>query len=69
LGHVPIDTVNTPRLQALLAFLLLHRDAPQARQHIAFQLWLDSTEAQTQSNLRNPLFSLRRALPDVAIPD
>jgi predicted ATPase/DNA-binding SARP family transcriptional activator/Tfp pilus assembly protein PilF len=52
-------------LQALLAYLLLHRDAPQGRQYIAFQFWPDSTEAQAQSNLRNLLLSLRRSLPDL----
>ena len=62
--QAPLTDVNTPRLQALLAYLLLHRDAPQSRPHVAFQFWPDSTEAQARSNLRTLLLRLRRALPD-----
>jgi DNA-binding SARP family transcriptional activator/predicted ATPase len=64
----PITGVNTPRLQSLLTYLLLHRDAPQSRAHLAFQFWPDSTEAQARGNLRTLLHRLRRALPD-ALPD
>ena len=59
----PVTGVNTPRLQSLLAYLLLHRDAPQSRSHVAFQFWPDSTEAQAHSNLRTLLHRLRQALP------
>ena len=27
----PVATINTPRLQSLLAYLVLHRDAPRPR--------------------------------------
>ena len=60
----PLSEVNTPRLQALLAYLLLHRDAPQSRSHLAFLFWPDSTEAQAHTNLRTLLHRLRQALPD-----
>ena len=63
-GDEAVTKVNTPRLQSLLAYLVLHRDAPQSRRHMAFLLWLDSTEAQALTNLRNLLHLLRRALPD-----
>jgi DNA-binding SARP family transcriptional activator len=46
----PVTGVRTQRLQSLLAYLLLHRDAPQSRAHLAFQFWPDSTEAQARSN-------------------
>ncbi len=49
-----------PRLQFLLAYLLLHRQAPVSRQQLAFALWPDSTEEQAYSNL---LHRLRAALP------
>ena len=52
LDHTPV-AVRSSRLQSLLAYLLLHRDAPQPRQHIAYLFWPDSSEAQAQSNLRN----------------
>ena len=29
--EAPVTDVDAPRLQALLAFLMLHRDAPQSR--------------------------------------
>jgi DNA-binding SARP family transcriptional activator len=48
-----------------LPILLLHRDAPQNRSHLAFLLWLDSTEAQAHTNLRKLLYRLRQALPDI----
>jgi predicted ATPase/DNA-binding SARP family transcriptional activator/Tfp pilus assembly protein PilF len=63
-GGTPVTALDSPRLQALLATLLLHRHAPVPRQHLAFLLWPDSTEAQAQSNLRTLLHRLRRALPD-----
>ena len=63
-GNDLLTTVNTPRLQALFAYLLLHRQAPQARQHVAFQFWPDSSEKQAHTNLRKLLFQLRNALPD-----
>lgn len=55
---------DSPRLQTLLAYLVLHCDAPQPRQHIAFLFWPDSTEKQARTNLRKLLLQLRRALPD-----
>jgi DNA-binding SARP family transcriptional activator/predicted ATPase len=55
---------NTMRLQSLLAYLLLHRDIPQQRQHLAFLFWPDTTEAQARNNLRQLLHQLRQALPD-----
>jgi DNA-binding SARP family transcriptional activator len=64
-GDKPVTTVIVPRLQSLLAYLLLHRDAPQDRSHIAFLLWPDSTEAQAHTNLRKLLYQLRQALPDI----
>jgi hypothetical protein len=36
-GETRVASVNTPRLQALLAYLLLHRGSPQPRKHLAFQ--------------------------------
>jgi predicted ATPase/DNA-binding SARP family transcriptional activator len=63
-GDMPVTTVNTPRLQSLLAYLVLHRHAPQPRHHLAFLLWPDSTEAQARTNLRHQFHLLRQALPE-----
>ncbi len=63
-GEKQITSVNTNRLQSLLAFLVLHSDAAQSREHLAFLLWPDSAEAQSRTNLRQLLHHLRRALPE-----
>ena len=60
----PVASINTPRLHSLLAYLVLHRDAPQLRQHLAFLFWPDTSEAQARTNLRQLLHQLRHALPD-----
>ncbi|MDQ1300679.1 MAG: hypothetical protein QG637_599, partial [Chloroflexota bacterium] len=62
-GDTRVSAVNTPRLRALLAYLILHRTVPQPRQHLAFLLWPDSDEIQARTNLRNLVHLLRHALP------
>jgi len=64
LGDEPLPPLDSARVESLLAYLLLHRDAPQLRQRVAFLLWPDSTDAQARTNLRKVLHNLRRALPD-----
>lgn len=59
----PIEGITTPRLQSLIGYLVLHRDAPQLRQHLAFLFWPDSSEMQARNNLRQLIHVLRRALP------
>src|SRR5262245_32680159 len=59
----PIASVNTKRLQSLLAFLVLRGDTPQSRERLAFLLWPESSESQARTNLRQLLHHLRRALP------
>lgn len=61
-GETPVRSFASPRLQSLLAYLVLHRDAPHARQRLAFLFWPDSTETQARTNLRWLLFEFRRAL-------
>jgi len=61
-----VTSHNTPRLQSLVAYLVLHRDAPQPRQHLAFLLWPDSTETQARTNLRHLIHELRQAVPCAA---
>src|SRR5579871_3614 len=60
-----VTSLNTMRLQSLLAYLVLHRDVPQQRQHLAFLFWPDTTEAQARNNLRQLLHQLRQAFPPV----
>ena len=56
--------VDSGRVESLLAYLLLHRDAPQSRQHLAYLLWPDTSDAQARTNLRHVLHTLRRTLGD-----
>src|SRR6266702_2492637 len=60
-----VTSLNTMRLQSLLAYLVLHRDVPQQRQHLAFLFWPDTTEAQARNNLRQLLHQVRQAFPSV----
>ncbi|MBV9305552.1 MAG: AAA family ATPase [Acidobacteriaceae bacterium] len=62
-GEEPLAAVNKSRLQALLAYLILHRNAPEPREHLAFLMWPESDEAQARTNLRQLIHHLRRALP------
>jgi len=59
----PLSQLPTPLVQALLAYLVLHRDAPQPRQQLAFLLWPDTTDAQARTNLRQLLHTLKQTLP------
>jgi len=59
----PITSVNTNRLQSLIAYLILHGNTPQPREKLAFTLWPASRESQARTNLRQLLHSLKRALP------
>jgi DNA-binding SARP family transcriptional activator len=61
----PVLTINSPKLQSLLAYLVLHHNAPQDRSHLAFLMWPDSTEERAHSSLRKLLHQLRQALPDI----
>ncbi len=56
--------LDSPRLQALLAYLILHKTAPQSRRQLAFLFWPDSTESQARNNLRQSLHLLKQALPE-----
>ena len=63
-GEEPLQSLNSPRLQELLTYLIVYRDSPQQRQHVALNFWPDSPAKQTLANLRQLLFQLRNALPE-----
>src|SRR5437764_13696185 len=62
-GGQPVTAVNTNRLHSLIAYLILHGDAPHPRERVAFLLWPASSESQARTNLRQLLHHLKRALP------
>jgi DNA-binding SARP family transcriptional activator/predicted ATPase len=59
-------SLTSSRMQSLLTYLAVHRDAPRAREQLAFVFWPDSTETQARGNLRQLLHQLRRAWPAAA---
>ena len=61
-GEVIILTAS--RAQAVLAYLLLHRDRSHERAWLASVLWPDTDERQARTNLRQALHHLRRTVPD-----
>lgn len=63
-GDRLVTTVDTPRLESLLAYLMLNRETPQSRHRVAFLFWPDSPEDQALTNLRNLLYRLRHSLPE-----
>ena len=62
-GDKPSMAVDTPRLQSLIAYLVLHRSSPLPRSFVAFTFWPDSTEKQAMTNLRHILHDLHHVLP------
>lgn len=60
----PIKELNQARLQALLAYLTLHQDAPILRQKLAYTFWPESSDKQALNNLRTLLYRLRQNIPD-----
>lgn len=59
-----LNTLNTTRWQAILAYLVLHREALISRQHVAFLFWPESTKAQA---LFDQSFEILRAHPEPGI--
>src|SRR5262245_28596309 len=60
----PLEAPVAARVQSLLAYLLLHADAPQSRAQLSFTFWPDASEANGRNSLRQLLHQLRQALPD-----
>src|SRR5262245_31891178 len=63
-GGSTLETPVAARVQSLLAYLLLHAEAPQPRAQLSFTFWPDASEANARNSLRQLLHQLRQALPD-----
>jgi DNA-binding SARP family transcriptional activator len=63
MGEEPLPFHAPPRTLPLLAYLLLHRNEPIARQSLSFILWPDESEDSARANLRRHLHWLRHSLP------
>jgi DNA-binding SARP family transcriptional activator/tetratricopeptide (TPR) repeat protein len=71
-GHVALEVDGesfrfaTPRKTLpILAYLLLNRDAPVAREFLAYVMWPDDEEEPARTKLRANLFDLARVLPQL----
>ncbi len=58
-------TLGQPRLEELIALLTTQPGEPIQRGQIAYQLWPDSGEKQSRANVRNILYRLKRAWPNL----
>jgi predicted ATPase/DNA-binding SARP family transcriptional activator len=65
----PLTTVNIPRLQSLLAYLVLHRAQRQRRSVLAGLLDPDAPESHARHALSQAIWQLRRNLPDLIESD
>jgi DNA-binding SARP family transcriptional activator len=63
-GERTIETAKSPRLESLLAYLVLHPGAPQPRRRLSSLFWPDSDESQARTNLRQLLHNLRHTVPE-----
>ena len=65
----PLDNFRTSKVQALLIYLLLHAlehaDQGVGREHAMTLLWPEMPRKSAQVNLRQTLYHLRQAIPDV----
>lgn len=62
--YQPVAGLAQPRLQHLVAYLLLHRQTTLSRRQVAFVFWPETDDEQALSNLRTLLHRLRVALPE-----
>ncbi|MBE9139170.1 hypothetical protein IQ254_18545 [Nodosilinea sp. LEGE 07088] len=63
-GGEAVAGFTNERSQALLAYLVLHRQSPRRRQQMVDDLYPDMVEAQARAALRKDLYNLRQALPE-----
>jgi|HubBroStandDraft_4_1064222.scaffolds.fasta_scaffold00001_162 DNA-binding SARP family transcriptional activator/tetratricopeptide (TPR) repeat protein len=69
-GHVAVEVDGVPfrlatprKTLPILAYLLMNRDAPVAREFLAYVMWPDEEEESARSRLRMNLYELGRILP------
>jgi DNA-binding SARP family transcriptional activator len=60
----PHAFVAPPKALPMLAYLLLHRNAPIGREALASLLWPETDEETARTNLRRHLHYLRKTLPE-----
>lgn len=63
-GRASVQTFESDKVRALLAYLAVSSDHPHRRESLIGLLWPDCPEETARHNLRQALFNLRRALGD-----
>lgn len=64
LDDVPIQSFESDKVRALLAYLVVESDRPHSREALIGLLWSECTEEAARHNLSQALFNLRLALGD-----
>ena len=64
MDDVPIQSFESDKVRALLAYLAVEADRAHTREALIGLLWPDSTEETARHNLRQALFNLRLTLGD-----
>ena len=64
IDNVPIQSFESDKVRALLAYLVVEADRPHPREALIALLWPDSSEEAARHNLRQALFNLRQVLGD-----
>ena len=57
-----LGSFDSSKVQELLAYLLIHRDRPHARENLAEMLWEASSTAQSKKYLRQAIWQLQQSL-------
>jgi ABC-type transport system substrate-binding protein/DNA-binding SARP family transcriptional activator len=60
----PLPRPATLKSQSLLAYLLLHRQRPQSRDHLCNLFWGDRSELKARGSISTALWHIRRCLPE-----
>ncbi|MBN1148650.1 MAG: AAA family ATPase [Anaerolineales bacterium] len=68
-GGQALSLPATEMARSLLAYLLFHRNRPQARPLLAGVFWPDLPESQARRALTQSLYQIRRALPELIQAD
>lgn len=68
LDDQPVETIESTKGRALLAYLAIERDRIHQRETLANLLWPDSPRRQARQNLRRALYNLRQILERPAVP-
>ena len=66
-GQQIIDTFETAKVRALLAYLAIEGTRPLEQSHLAGLLWPDVLESSARVNLRSALANLRKVIGDTGV--